>query len=265
MPLGQVEKLNESLDCFLKNVRFVSMSELDKVSGLDKSSVLDKVVIYQSNFDKAHYQRAFFDKLSVRFPLFMEKSVIKRQAEYLAGRYIANRALNSLGVYSAEVSVGNNRCPVWPEGIIASITHTDGTALCAAAHRNDIRFLGVDLEDWISSETTKEIKSSVVCRNEEAFLRQSPLTFEQAFTLAFSAKESLFKALYMDVGYYFDFDAARITDISKDERKFRIELNIDLTPELTKGRCFTGYYHTDSQRILTMVVEKVQISLANTD
>jgi 4'-phosphopantetheinyl transferase EntD len=39
--------------------------------------------------------------MNINFPEEIKSSVIKRQAEYLAGRYAARSALNHLGVESA--------------------------------------------------------------------------------------------------------------------------------------------------------------------
>lgn len=66
-------------------------------------------------------------------------------------------------------------------------------------------YLGIDLEKKLSKECVIEIKSSIISLDEENLILKSKLSFEDAFTLIFSAKESLFKALYPSVRAYFDF------------------------------------------------------------
>ena len=50
------------------------------------------------------------------------------------------------------------------------------------------------------------------------------ISIQNALTLIFSAKESLFKALYPSVGYYFDFKDAEITEVNYTQTflKFRL-------------------------------------------
>ena len=63
-----------------------------------------------------------------------------------------------------------------------------------------------------------EIQDSIIFNNEKEYLQKSELSLVEAFTLTFSAKESLFKALYSSVGDYFDFSAAKITKLSVKDK-----------------------------------------------
>ena len=53
-------------------------------------------------------------------------AVHKRQAEFAAGRTCARRAMAKLGVSIPALLLGANREPVWPRGIVESITHCSG-------------------------------------------------------------------------------------------------------------------------------------------
>jgi 4'-phosphopantetheinyl transferase EntD len=105
-----------------------------------------------------------------------------------------------------------------------------------------------------------EIKSSIITLDEEAVLtehtmKENSLNFSQAFTLAFSAKESLFKALYPSVGYYFDFSVANITQFNSESNSFTLVLTEDLTAELTKGTEFNGFFQQIEQQVLTLIAQ----------
>jgi enterobactin synthetase component D len=222
-------------------------------------------------FQVTKYQKHLYSKLSISLPESINNAVPKRQAEFLAGRYSAISALNALGVNCRNIVIGKHRSPVWPNSIIASITHTTTTSICAASYKDNYQYLGIDIEYVISTELINEIKRSIITFDEEAILRKCsmkecsteevtqegwPLSFSQVFTLVFSAKESLFKALYSSVGYYFDFSAANISQINTDKNSFTLVLTENLTTELTKGREFTGFFDQIGQQIITFIAQK---------
>lgn len=205
------------------------------------------------NFNINHYHQSLFDELDIFFPESIERSVIKRQAEFLAGRMMAISALNLLGEVTNNIAIGKHRNPIWPNNITASITHTKTTALCAASYNND-QYLGVDLEDIISVKLMKQIQNTVITNLEAIVLRKTNLCFNEAFTITFSAKESLFKALYPSTGYYFDFFAAKIIAIDDKNKSFTLVLCEDLTMLLTAGTEFKGQYKFVQGQILTSIV-----------
>ena len=51
------------------------------------------------------------------------RAVPARRAEFAAGRRAAHRAMERLGVPAAPVAMGSDRAPVWPPGVIGSISH----------------------------------------------------------------------------------------------------------------------------------------------
>jgi enterobactin synthetase component D len=68
--------------------------------------------------------------------------------------------------------------------------------------------LGVDIEEKIDPKICSDIQSQVASPAEFEVL--SGLDFCTQMTLIFSAKESLYKALYPQVRTFFGFDAARL-------------------------------------------------------
>jgi 4'-phosphopantetheinyl transferase EntD len=73
-----------------------------------------------------------------------------RMRELQTGRAYAKRALSIMGVNNVELPIGSDRSPIWPAGIIGSITHTrdHGREYCAAAvaRSDEIRAIGIDAE-----------------------------------------------------------------------------------------------------------------------
>jgi enterobactin synthetase component D len=216
---------------------------------------LNHLVLFRCDFNQAYYHPNLFNHANIVFSSTLENSVKKRQAEFFAGRYAAKSALSAFNILNADIPVGPHQSPVWPNGILGSITHTSTSALCAVALMNDVSYLGIDLENWLPLNTVQEIQSSIIQTREETLLRESALEFNKAFTLAFSAKESLFKALYPKLGFYFDFTAAEMTYISISDRTFELTLLQNLSPQLLTGSRFKGHFNVDEKSVLTVIVE----------
>ena len=215
----------------------------------------ENLKIVGCHYNNLNYKDTLFQALSIPFPDTIKSSVIKRQAEYLAGRYVARAALNNLGVKVKTIPIGKNRCPIWPMGVNASISHTSTRAICVSAYKHHYQYLGLDIENQLSSEQVDEVKNSVINKNEDNLLVTSAVGYEMSFSLVFSAKESLFKALYPSVGYYFDFLAAEITDICFQTNRFSILLLQDLTKELQAGTQFSGLFFLDETSVLTLIAQ----------
>src|SRR4030081_3796126 len=59
-----------------------------------------------------------------RLPQALRHATQKRQREFLAGRWCAEKALQCLGAGSTHVAMAKDRAPIWPAGVVGSITHT---------------------------------------------------------------------------------------------------------------------------------------------
>ncbi len=146
------------------------------------------------------------DDLSELFPEEREsiaRAVPQRQAEFAGGRRAARAALRQLGLPDGAIPKGADRAPVWPEGVVASITHTEGLCLAMAARAEDWRGLGIDLE--VDRPMRSELIPSIASLAELA--RLSPLPFASAGVRIFSAKEAAYKAQYPLTAALFGFEA----------------------------------------------------------
>ena len=113
----------------------------------------------------------------------------KRKAEHLAGRIAAVHALREFGFKNAP-PVGERRQPLWPAGLYGSISHCGAMALAVVSRQPT----GIDIEEILSAQAAEELKDSIMTPAEYELLEVSDLPFSVALTLAFSAKESAFKA-----------------------------------------------------------------------
>lgn len=126
----------------------------------------------------------------LHLPEDLAKAVPKRRSEFLAGRLVAALALRQAGL--AETVGRNGRAPVWPEGAVGSITHSKDRAIAAVS--THYRGVGLDCEALVSADRAMQL-AAVIFTEAEARLRPDALPFANFFTLVFSAKEALYKAL----------------------------------------------------------------------
>ncbi|MBY7948733.1 4'-phosphopantetheinyl transferase superfamily protein [Vibrio fluvialis] len=185
----------------------------------------------------------------------LQRAVAKRQAEFLAGRVAASDALQAAGVPPQMLAVGEHRAPRWPQGVVGSISHNENLALAVAQRVDsevDALLLGVDVESRIDDCSLPAIQSTIATAQEAAILARVSLNAAQCVTTLFSAKESLFKALYPRVGQYLEFHDSCL--LKWDEANGRLTLQlVQRAAELAGGAwVFEMHYLWDEQRVITL-------------
>jgi enterobactin synthetase component D len=172
----------------------------------------------------------------------------KRKSEYLAGRHCAAMALQMAGCeQAAPPAMGADRLPLWPPGWLGCITHGNGEAIAAVSGNEASRLLGIDVERLIDPALVDGIGALVALEEELALF--SGCTLSQALTILFSAKESLYKALYPEVQRFMDFSAARVTWFAPGMVALR--LAEDWHPAWPEGSMLTVRYALRGNRAYT--------------
>ena len=169
----------------------------------------------------------------------LERSGKKRQAEHLAGRIAAVYALRTVGEKSVP-GIGENRAPLWPIGLYGSISHCGQTAVAIVSHSP----VGIDIEEVMNVSLAESLAEQVASSAELTNLRAASIPFPLALTLAFSAKESLYKALSARSPQLLDFHDAVVTHIDTQTITLHIP-TIDLTALIV-------WYAVDHQRVITL-------------
>ena len=207
-------------------------------------------------YDIKSYKSNMFNCHGVDRPTSIANAVTKRQAEYLAGRVMAQKALNSFwpkGIAMPQILSRKDRSPVWPHGYCGSISHTKDKAVCIIAKQKDWQVLGIDIEDIISEKDTIEFKKQIHTVNEEQLLTKVGIKSNVATTLIFSAKESLYKGLSPIVGYFFDFEHAEIIAIDTCERKLLIRLSDSIFEASKLSRELICHYELKPNTVITLL------------
>jgi enterobactin synthetase component D len=167
--------------------------------------------IYLLEFDRAGFSPGAFAASGIVCPASVARSVHKRQAEFYFGRLAARMALSQVTGAPDEVAIGASREPLWPTGIIGSISHNENFAAATALRRGVRSGVGIDIERIVVSEETQDaLRTTAIGDDEVAYLRTltGALPLNVLMTIVFSAKESLYKGAFAAVGRYFDFAAA---------------------------------------------------------
>jgi 4'-phosphopantetheinyl transferase EntD len=135
---------------------------------------------------------------------YVERAVPKRVKEFAAGRACARLAMASFGVADFALRVAADRQPVWPAGIVGSISHTAGLCLAVVAEHTRVAALGIDCE--VVGHVNADIWETICTATELAWLASLPTPLQAAaVALLFSAKEAVYKCQYPLTREWMDF------------------------------------------------------------
>ncbi|WP_224419835.1 MULTISPECIES: 4'-phosphopantetheinyl transferase superfamily protein [unclassified Modicisalibacter] len=150
------------------------------------------------------------DDTHIPLPAMLERATRRRRAEFVAGRRCARMALLGLTGRPDYPAIGPERAPLWPTGVVGTISHCRDQAIALAGPMEYYRGLGIDLEQPFSATQSEDLGPIVLARGESAPWNAALRPF--LVSLSFSAKESLFKALFPLVQRRFDFAAAELIE-----------------------------------------------------
>ncbi|MDT0177376.1 4'-phosphopantetheinyl transferase superfamily protein [Enterobacter sp. BRE11] len=209
------------------------------------------VLLAQARFDLTLYDDSFSARWNLPFPSAVQQAVKKRRAEYLASRWLAREVTGEIGIPDFLLKNHSDRSPVWPPGVQASLSHTDG-AVALAMTRQPL-CIGVDIESVMSLHTAEETAALLMSSQEEARLRALPLPFSQAATLLFSLKESLYKALWPQLHQPMDFPQASLLEADITTGKAVIVLNHSFSAAFAAGMRLEADFRLEADRVLTLL------------
>lgn len=120
----------------------------------------------------------------------------KRRAQFILGRGAAHRAIEGLGgPNDCIIAKGAKGEPIWPAGYVGSISHTEGAGLAVVGRASEFLGLGTDLE-LSSRKFDPKILSRIGLPAEGKWIKEQKDEVRLRTLLLFSAKESLYKALF---------------------------------------------------------------------
>jgi 4'-phosphopantetheinyl transferase EntD len=211
------------------------------------------VDVHILEFDQGVAVPDAFGQVGMHMPASIARSVKTRQREFLFGRLAARAALSRFGYGESPVNIGPGREPLWPPGFIGSITHCGRHAAACAIPYAHVHGLGVDMEATIGPEAREAVEKLVLLPAErECLQRVRTLPYELVLALAFSAKESFYKAVSAAAGGYFGFETIRIDDIDAASGRIAFTLERTISPAWQQGcESVINFLLLDDDRVLT--------------
>lgn len=193
----------------------------------------------------------FNDNLAI--PDSFSKWAHKRQKTFIAGRLAVQQAQRFFCLPITPLKIRNSGAPDWPENYCGSISHIDNHAIAVLITKNHpIQRIGIDIE---STENRKLLQSFdlVAKKSEISLLEQSSISTSLGGLIIFSAKESIFKALYSLVGRYFDFLDMEL--ISKTNNKLVFRCANDLSEVIKEGLEIQCIYEIKEGNLFTLAYQ----------
>ena len=148
------------------------------------------------------------------------RAVEKRRREFTTGRACARLALRRLGIATVAIPSGERGEPLWPSGVVGSITHCRGYRACAVAKAEDVVAVGID------AEVHEPLPDGVL--EQVAFGRELEMVADRGAgvrldRLLFSAKEAVYKAWFPLAHRWLGFEDVELTvDVGRAEFRARL-------------------------------------------
>ncbi|WP_255955040.1 4'-phosphopantetheinyl transferase family protein [Streptomyces odontomachi] len=138
------------------------------------------------------------------------RAVPERRQEFATVRACARRALGRMGLPPAPLVWARRGAPVWPDGIVGSMTHCKGFRGAAVARSADVASVGIDAEP--DQPLPAGVLDAIALRKEAIWLRELTDCHPGVCwdRLLFSAKESVYKTWFPLTRRELDFDEAEI-------------------------------------------------------
>lgn len=214
----------------------------------------------------------------------ISQAILSRRQQYAAGRLCVRRSLAQLdpdarvGFESFALCNDDERVPVFPAGIVGTITHTKWWAAAAVARTNQVRSVGLDIEP--STPLKANLFSHVMTAPElETFAaipddaneadpaneaddpgdganddETTPLAHQRGrlAKLLFSAKECAYKCQFMISRQFYGFHGMRV-ELDLERNTFDAIYLRDAAPFVT-GDVLRGRFLFDHGYVMTSMV-----------
>ncbi len=139
----------------------------------------------------------------------VRKSAPKRVLDFAAGRACARMALAELGIHDFSLLPGPHREPLWPPGMVGSITHTKGYTAAVVARGRELSSIGIDCEE-ISAVNEEVWRGICTPRELERIGGLEAAESQARAALVFAAKEAFYKLQYPLTGAWVGFEDVEI-------------------------------------------------------
>jgi 4'-phosphopantetheinyl transferase EntD len=133
-----------------------------------------------------------------------------RRREFALGRACARRALAGFNRPPIAIPVGPDRRPLWPEGVVGSITHCEGFVGAVVASGDRVCGIGFDAER--ATHLGADLEALICTPEELAWVASAPpAPCADWPKVLFCAKEAVHKCVAASAGVMLDFLEVTVT------------------------------------------------------
>ena len=173
-------------------------------------------------------------------------AVEKRKREFRKARACARELLAAFGVNEFPLLSGAQREPLWPEGLVGSVTHTDG--LCAVAVGQRLHYAGIGIDVEPEGPFSEAVAKRVCTAAEIAVASDATgLSGVSAARLVFSAKEAFYKSQFCVTARFLGFSDVTV-ELGRDG-DFSVRVLADVAG--LEGEAFAGRWARRGGFVLT--------------
>ena len=148
-----------------------------------------------------------------------------RRREFTLGRACARQCMLALDREMAPVLIGAGREPLWPAGLVGSITHTGSFAAAAIAPTTVLRGVGLDAEPH--APLPRGVLERISTVGERSWVhRVDPGVLPHPGRLLFCAKEATYKVWYPLAHRWLEFGDVSI-EFDESSDRFRAHVLVD--------------------------------------
>lgn len=170
------------------------------------SRIISSKVILKESF-------ASLDNYSGEVPegYLVATALPKRRKEFNATRVLARAVLAEFGVEEFKVLKGSRGEPIWPSGMVGSITHCEGYRAVAASSKLLLKSIGIDAEPH--THISDKVLRSIAVEREIEHISTLKVAKENIHwaKLLFSAKEAVYKAWFPLTKRWLGFQEAELS------------------------------------------------------
>ena len=208
--------------------------------------------IFEVNYGGNLVQAKDFTIYQILPPTKIKAMSQKRLAEYFMARLCVKYALNQFNYHHPLIlDKSVNGKIILPSGFTGSISHAESLAIACISRIEQYAYIGIDVEKIVNYELYNQLSDYVLSRSEMALIsdanNSSP---ETLFTLIFSAKETLFKAISSIIDESFDFHSTKV--INFDRKGIVLALDPKLSKRIKLPPYVNIHYKISENHVYTL-------------
>ncbi|TVT81648.1 4'-phosphopantetheinyl transferase family protein [Acinetobacter colistiniresistens] len=238
------------------------MENLIKISADLSSNCIQQANLLSLSPDLIGYQAEIatlsqiFQHLLLERPDYLIHASTKRLNEFFAGRILAQAILKQHFDCSIGITSEQSKLPLWPQGLIGSISHSDDLVIVAISSHSE--YLGIDIERIVETSFAEESAALILTPFEQSLWQteiSQALNFCEYLTLIFSLKESLYKAVYPVAQNYIDFLEAEMVEMNLTKQSVMLKFDQKIMRRYGLRHEYCGFWQFNNDSVITYVVQ----------